>query len=208
MFDIYTLNKRRTWPERLESLKLNLLRLVVPIFLAAVATVIWCQCRRRDLHLPDGDREMFSTAVLVLAAVFAIAAALLLTGAWERSRMISRYILTHNKKAFMEIRDEKIPIAMHLLLAIVGLLVVVLLGAAEYKNPITGGFVIFSTSFAISLYFVVMADLQEPTRSVWFRRRIPPDWLTTDIDAYFETRVAVPEGSRPRPPAVVEPPNS
>jgi hypothetical protein len=128
---------------------------------------------------------MLGTAVLVHAAIFAIAAALILTGVWERSRDISRFVLARDKSSFMKIRDEKIPIAMHLVLAAFGTGVIVLLGAAHYPTAASGMLVMFTISFAMSLYFVVTLELQEPTTSVWFRARIPPEWLTEDVDHFF-----------------------
>jgi len=185
MLELWKLNPKRSWASRLASLRRNLLRLLLPLCLATLATVLWHQCHKRGWHVPSHAEAMLATGILVLAAIFAIAAALILDRIWERTRAISRYILTRNKRAFMEIRDEKMPIAMHLVLAASGLWVLVLLAAAEYPSSASGALVVFSSWFSMLLYFVVITDLQDPTTSVWFSSRIQPDWIEQDVDAYF-----------------------
>jgi hypothetical protein len=190
MLGLLQLNQWRDWPSRRASLRRNVLRVVPPAVLATVMTCVWYQCRKRGWHLPKDAEMMLGTAILVLAAIFAIAAAMVLNGTWERSQRIARYILTRNKRAFMVIRDEKLPIAMHLVLASFGLWVLILLGAAEYGDALSGGLIVFSTWFAMSLYFVVVIELQEPTKSVWLSARIPDEWLKESVDTYFKSRIA------------------
>jgi drug/metabolite transporter (DMT)-like permease len=182
----FSLNPKRDHASRIATLRRNSLRLLPPLLFAILTTAAWYCCYRLGWYLPHDAEAMLSTAIVVDAALFAIAAALILNGVWERSRNIARYVLKNDKQAFMEVRDEKIPIAMHLVLAVLGLGVLVMLAAAHYSSPAGGGLIMFATAFAMSLYFVVTLELQEPTTSVWFSMRIPEDWLREDVDKYFK----------------------
>jgi hypothetical protein len=187
MLYIFKLNSKRSWSSRLASLRRNSIRLSVAALFAALTTVAWHQCHRYGAHLPKGAEEMLGDAILVLAAIFAIAGAMILAGVWEHLREISRCVLMHDEEKFMLIRDERMPIAMHLVLAVSGLLVLVLLGAAEYPSSAHGAIIMFSTSFAMMLYFIVIGDLQHATNSVWFKTRIPKEWDENNVDEYFRS---------------------
>jgi hypothetical protein len=180
------LNPKRDQASRVATLQRNALRMLGPSLFAVATTGVWHVCHRLGWYFDKDAEVMLNTAIVVNAAIFAIAAALILNGVWERSRDIARYVLTRDKQAFMEVRDEKIPIAMHLVLGVLGVSVLVMLGAGHYPSTASGCLIMFATSFALSLYFVVTTELQEPTRSVWFETRIPEDWTTASVDAYFK----------------------
>lgn len=198
MLRIFALNKKRTRKDRWDSIKLNTARLIAPLVIAILATAIWWLCEWRGWYLPQKAEGMLGTATLVLAAIFAVAAALFLTGTWEHYQMIARCVLANDQRAFMQIRDEKMPIAVHLVLWISGLCVLILLGAAEYPTPAAGGVIIFVTAFAMSLYVFMIKDLQNPANSPWFVARIPPAWLEANVDVYFKT-MAAPQQAAPTP---------
>jgi hypothetical protein len=180
-------NPKRGWASRMVSLRRNLFLVLPPAVIAAVMTAAWYQFFRRGLHLPESVKEMLGTAIVVQAAIFAIAAAMVLNGTWERVRALSRHVLIRNQRGFMEIRDEKMPIPMHLVLAASGLSVLVLLGAAPYPDAWSGGIIVSSTWFVMSLYFMIVASLQNITSSVWIANRVPKDWLETEVDKFFST---------------------
>ena len=183
---LFRLNPKRDQASRVATLQRNALRLLWPSLFAVATTGVWHVCHRFGWYFDKDAEVMLNTAILVNAAIFAIAAALILNGVWERSRDIARYVLTKDKQSFMEVRDEKIPIAMHLVLGVLGVSVLVMLGAGHYPSTASGCLIMFTTSFALSLYFVVTTELQEPTRSVWFETRIPDDWTKASVDAYFQ----------------------
>ena len=180
-------NPKRGWASRLASLRRNVFLMIPPLVLAGLMTAAWYQFFSRGWHLPDTVKEMLGTAIVVQAAIFAIAAAMVLNGTWERLRTLSRHVLVRNQRGFMEIRDEKMPISMHLVLAASGLSVLLLLSAAHYPNVWSGAMVVFSTWFVMSLYFMVVAALQNVTSSVWIVNRVPDEWLALDVDEFFRT---------------------
>jgi hypothetical protein len=189
MFYIFRLNKRRTWASRWASLWRSSQLLLLSVLFATVATVIWHQCYKHGLHLPKGAEEMLGVATLVLAAIFAVAIAILLTAIWENLQQLSRCVLTRDQKQFMLMRDERMPFAILLVLAASGLFVLVLLGAAEYPSSSYGVIIMFSSSFVLMLCFAVVGSLQNAMASTWFRTRVPAEWLEQSADGYFQLDV-------------------
>lgn len=185
MFYIFSLNKRRTWASRRASLQRNAVRLMFSFGFATLTTVIWHQFYKAGIHLTEKTHEILGVAILVLAAIFAIAGAMILDGVWEHVQKMTRYVLTGNQRKFMLKRDERMPIAMHLVLGVAGLSVIALLGAADYPSSWSGIVIVFPTSCAMMLYFVVIGDMQDTTNSPWFEARVPKEWLKQDVDKYF-----------------------
>jgi hypothetical protein len=199
MLHLLATNPKRGWRSRLASLRRNFLLLLLPLLFAAVMTWAWVQFYPPGWHLPDGAKEMVGTAVVVQAAIFAVAAAMLLDGTWKRVQKLSRHVLAGDQRAFMLLRDEKMPIPMHLVLLGSGLSLIVLLSAAPYPDACSGALILFLTWFALSLYFMVVSALQNITASVWFTNRVPKLWLEEEVDKAFGTGFSEYENSEGQP---------
>jgi len=128
---------------------------------------------------------MLGTATLVVAAIFAVASAILLTAVWDNLHEASQCVLKRDQRQFMLMRDERMPFAVRAVLIVSGTSVVVLLGAAHYPSSLAGEFVMFSTAFVLTLCYLVVTTLQRVMVNPWFRERVPPDWLSQSADQYF-----------------------
>ncbi len=95
-------------------------------------------------------------------------------------------ILKRDKETFLCYRDDRIPIMIHLLILVMSLPVLIIISLLEYKSAWTGTTCVFFVSFALSLYWVVVTELQNPSKSLWFVERVPDEWLTIDIDMHFK----------------------
>ena len=82
-------------------------------------------------------------------------------------------------------RDERLPIALHLLVIFVSLPLLGMIGMIDYQNVPTGIFSVFAVSFILSAVWIVIKHLEDPSRSAWIAERIPADLLKTDIDEHF-----------------------
>jgi hypothetical protein len=187
----FRLNPRRGWRSRAASRR-HILRMVLPALLfATVVTLAWSELFTHDIHLEHHgqakDTDIIGFAIVVQAAIFAIAAAILLNGTWERIRALSRHVLKRDRAAFMELREEKMPIPMHIVLHGSGLSILMLLIIAPYSDPLHGAIIIFSTSFVVVLYTVVLRALQDVSKNVWIMNRVPKEWLQLNVDEYFGT---------------------
>ena len=186
LLQVFRLNPRRGWRSRLTSLCLNLMLLVPPVLLSAGMTYVWYKFVSK-WQVPEKAKDILGFAIVVQAAIFAIAAAMVLSGAWERVRMLSRHVLVRNQQGFMELRDERMPISMHFILGASALSVLMLLSVAPYPDDWSGIIIVSSTWFVMSLYFMVVGALQNILYSPWMWNRVPPAWRALDIDVHFRT---------------------
>ena len=82
--------------------------------------------------------------------------------------------------------DERIPIAMHLLLGACSIPLLAMIGLLEYKYFWSGAATVFVVCFSVSLYWIIATRLQNPSKSAWLAERVPAEWHTIDVDAHFE----------------------
>ncbi len=197
---LFDLNRDRSWESRWVSLKLNWNRARMPFFVALGVTLVWLFFRVLAWHPAEGAQGMLETAILLLAAIFAVPAGLILNQAWEHMQALSRCILTADEREFMIKRDEKLPFAIYSLLGVPGFAMLILISIAEYPTLAIGAIIVFSSWFTMIFYFVVIRDLQDPIASmVWFLERTPPEWRAPKVDDYFGLKVVEAENYSRRP---------
>jgi hypothetical protein len=180
-------NRRRGPATRTLSIRQHLVLALAPLVGASLATAAWYPLYQCGWHMSDEVTDIIASAIVLQAAIFAIAAAMVLNGTWERVRAISRHVLHRNERGFMELREEKMPISMHFILLVSGLSTLALLSAAPYPKAEEGMIVIFLSWLVMLMYFAVVSNLQNITRSPWMWHRIPKHWRDQDVDTYFKT---------------------
>jgi hypothetical protein len=167
--------------------------MVQPFLMAAITTYIWYCLHKAEIHFPKEDEGTLTTAVVAtLAITFSILAALVLNSIWEKYRQVVVCILRRDMETFLLYRDERIPIIIHILLASLSMPVIVMVMLLEYRSFWSGLASISSVSFAISVYWVVALELENPSKSLWLAERVPKDWLEKDIDAHFKLEKPAP----------------
>ena len=60
-----------------------------------------------------------------------------------------------------------------------------MIGMINYQNIATGIFSVFAVSFILSLFWIVIKHLEDPSRSAWIAERIPADWLESGYRRAF-----------------------
>lgn len=173
---------KRRW----RSFKRHALLLSQPLAATSLITVAWSFLWSRNIHLSGEDTETLTVAIInTLAIFFALIYAVILSTVWENFGKISICILKEDKEAFLLYRDERIPIMMHLLLGAVSLPLIAVIGLLEWHNYWAGFVAVSAVSFAILLFWIGAAELQDPRNSPWMAERIPPEWLEEDVDKRF-----------------------
>jgi len=74
----------------------------------------------------------------------------------------------------------------YLLIGALSLPLLGMIGCLEYEHLWAGFASVFSVAFVLALYWIVVVELQDPSKSPWFVERIPKEWLEEDIDQYFK----------------------
>lgn len=185
------LSKQGDLSRKWRSFKRHVVLLAQPIALALFATYLWQKLHTAGIHFPKADEASLTTAVIAtLAIAFSILAGLVLNSIWEKYQKVVICVLKRDMDCFLLYRDERIPIVFHLLLASLSLPIIVMVMLLEYSSVWSGGASTFVVTLAISVYWLVATQLQNPAKSLWFAERIPPDWLTVDIDEHFKLHQA------------------
>ncbi|MEN9561435.1 MAG: hypothetical protein RIQ56_708 [Candidatus Parcubacteria bacterium] len=156
-----------------------------PFIIATFVTVLWYQCYKRHWYFPHQAEVVLMGVVGFLAVLFAVAAGLIFIESWNRYRKIRLATFLGNRRLFSLNHGDSIPTIMHYALAGLGAPPLILVTFAHFPNAISGGAIVFSLWFGMCLYFIVTLELQDPSRSIWFRAEVPRLWLSGDVREYL-----------------------
>ena len=181
------LSKKNDFNRRRHSFKKHALIILKPFTIASLLVGIWYQFQKYGLHFSHEDEVALTGAIITtLAVAYAITATLVLSSIYEKCEKVVRCVFEKDKNTFLYYRDERIPIIIHLLLLTLAIMLIGMIIGLEYKHLWSGVAAVFSVSFALSLYSIVIIELQNPAKSLWLIERIPSVWLTVDVDEHFK----------------------
>jgi hypothetical protein len=161
-----------------------------PAFAALVMLVIWHYMRINNLYLEHSDLAL-TISMGLWGVIYGVGAALTVTYNWEKYRDISSSVVRIDKDRFLEKRDEKMPVMLHIWLGTMALSIELFLMLIKYENVWVGRLIIFDSSFFLCLNGLIALELDNPIRSIWFQKSIPPDWMTENVKKYFEKKFSV-----------------
>jgi hypothetical protein len=163
-------------------------RLVLWTFvLAALATAAWYGIWIRGYHLAEDDKDIIIGAIVTtLGVTYGILYSWVLGVIWEKYRKTVIAVLEQDQHTFLLYRDERMPILFHLLIGAVSLPLWGMIGMIAYKHVLTGALSVFAISVVLVLFWRIAVELENPSKGGWFLERIPTEWLTIDVDNYFE----------------------
>ncbi len=150
---------------------------------ALLITIAWYVIWTSGIHFAD-EADMDSI-ITTLGVTYGIIATWVLDTIWDKYKKVVVSTLHQDKDEFMLYRDERLPTARYFLVIFVSLPLLGMIGMIDYQNVPTGIFSVFAVSFILSLFWIVIKHLEDPSRSAWIAERIPADWLETDIDEHF-----------------------
>jgi len=172
-------DKRRKW----RSFKKNIALVGGALLSAVVITLTWYAAWTNGFHFAN-EADM-SAIITTLGVTYGIIATWVLDTIWDKYKKVVISTLHQNKDEFMLYRDERLPIALHLLVIFISLPLLGMIGMIDYQNIATGIFSVFSVAFILSLFWIIIKHLEDPSRSAWIAERIPADWLEADVDEHF-----------------------
>jgi hypothetical protein len=165
--------------------------IIKPACASVIMTIIWYYLMEpRAIYLKKSELPL-TIAATILGVVYGVIAAFVITYNWEKYRRMSLYVVTMNKDQFLTQRDEKMPIMFHILLGGMALVIQFLVMLIPYENTFAGILFISISAFFLCLIGLITLELDNPIRSIWFQKSIPPDWMTENVKTYFEKKVSV-----------------
>jgi hypothetical protein len=176
-------DKNRKW----RSFKRHTSLAVYAIGIAAFATVLWYVAWQHGYHFSGADELSLTGAIVTtLGVAYGITAALILNYVWEKYNKVVICVFERDRDTFLFYRDERMPIMIRLLLASISVPLIIMVGALDYTQVWSGAAAVFSVSLVLALYWIVATKLEDPAKSAWLAERIPPEWLTVDVDDHFK----------------------
>jgi hypothetical protein len=180
-------NPKRKW----RSFKRHALLLFEATSASVTATTIWYQCWVRGWYFSEDDKEIVVGVIIaMILAMFTVLMSWIFPSTWEKYQSFVLIAFTKDKDLFMRLRDERMPIAFHLLIGGVSVPPIVMIAFVPYKHMITGMATMLLTSFMIIMLWLVLNLIEHPLKSEWIRERIDDAWMTEDVDEYWKRRNA------------------
>jgi hypothetical protein len=159
--------------------------LLKPASVGLVMVIIWHLMHQYELYLEKSDLPMASI-LPILGIIYGFFAGLTINTVWGEYKKMATGVVTKNKDLFLQYRDEQIPIMLHILVGGIALVIQALIMLIDYKNTTTAEIFVFSSAFLLSLTAIIVVEFDEPQRSIWFKEKTPPEWLTINIEEYFD----------------------
>lgn len=101
----------------------------------------------------------------------------------QRHRNVNISIMKKDQETFLLYRQIRLPGLSKVLLGILSFFIVAVMSLMTFESWWTGPFVIFAVTFTLSAYWVVVTELEDPVRGVWFRNEVPREWLESEASA-------------------------
>ena len=160
------------------KVRLYLSILFYPSMASILAAGLWYLLFfRRGFDVGKSDETaLTNTLIPVLAAFHSILAAAVLSKVWEEFKLIRRCVQTQDEAGFFRCLQDRIPPAIHVLLAVMSIIIVVGTMLVHYDNSGAGLLVVGTISFVLTLYWRVATNLDNPLCGVWYVNEIPPAW--------------------------------
>ena len=170
---------------KLPEVKSHCRILVTPVLASSGAALAWYFVFfRLRINVGKADEvALTNTLIPVLATFHAILAAAVLSKVWEEFKQIRRCIYDGNEKGYVECLRDRIPMTIHLLLAVMSFLIVACSMLVEYQHACAGLLVVGGLAFVLSLYWEVATNLDNPVTGVWYVDRIPASWRKENNDS-------------------------
>lgn len=135
-----------------------------------------------------GEPIMFIILPLV-GFMYVIFASVAVGSVFEQYRNVSKSVVQQDVDTFLLYRDEQLPIMMHILIGAPSIILVAAVMLFNYgPQHWAGAATIFSVSFMLVLVWVIATELDDFSKSIWFREKIPPRWYEIDIETYFSKK--------------------
>jgi membrane associated rhomboid family serine protease len=155
-----------------------------PAAVGIVFVIIWYCMQKYNLYLIKSDLAL-SLGVSLLGIVYGVMSALVINSNWDKYKALSLSVVRQDKENFLEQRDEKMPIMLHILLGGMALALQIFFMIIKYENKWAGSLCVFNSAFFLCLIGLIALELDNPVRSIWFQKSIPPQWLEEDVKNYF-----------------------
>ena len=165
---------------------------IKPLLVGLFCSLIWRFIIHRFNLSFDKDAENPILFIIIAFSSFtyAIFAGYAVNAVLSDYKEISKAVVENDVDTFLVYRDEQLPIMMHLLLGIISLFITTFTMLFPYHGTKEGTAAVFSVSFLLFLFYVIVTELDDYYHSIWFKEKIPESWYKIDITEHFKKKNA------------------
>lgn len=162
-----------------------------PIVLSVLSTGIWIVLKilGLDQYIEGDEGAMASGTIAFLGIIYALLTAFTTATVWSQWLAVKKAVETYKaaKKAgdetamaqahqkFILNKDKRIPGTLKLILLMFSIFAVLGFYLLYFRNPLPGGFAIFTATMAASGLWGLIMDLDDPFTGVW-NVEVPEEW--------------------------------
>lgn len=108
---------------------------------------------------------------------------------WGEYKAMRTAVKRYDLDTFMDLRDEELSALIRYgLIAPISFAFLSGFLVLKYSSPKTGGTIVFSVAFFLTLMYVVVRAIDDPCSGLWHIKGIPDEWLEIDPKAYRAQR--------------------
>lgn len=131
-----------------------------------------------DTHFHAEDRELVITGPLALLAILhSIIAGHMFMDVLRRNREVRACVIKEDKQTFQINWEVRLPGFAKFFLACLSTILVLFVSLINFHSEWTSDLSVFSVTFVLSTYWVMITELEDPVNSAWFDIEIPTEWL-------------------------------
>jgi hypothetical protein len=187
------LSRKNDPMRRLKSFWRHFTLSIQALALSIGAVIAWSAVRNADIHFSRED-DIFITCLFGgMFIAWSVMTGCLFNMVNEKHRKIVQSILMNEERTFMIYRDERMPIVMHMFLGATSISMLILAAGMDFNSYWTGVISISILTFCLSIFWLIIAQLDNPALSPWFMERIPKRWLTQSVDEHFGLKEQIEE---------------
>lgn len=180
------MSEKNNWRKQLNSIFRHCCLVIKPLAISAFTTALWYFFKGYFFCFDKCDEAVIvGAAVSTLGVAYGVLAAVIFGSVWSRFRKIAILTLKDDREGFLLIRDERVPLIVHIFLVSLSIAIVSIMMLVDYRNVESGAVTISILTFTLALCWFMLAELEEPAKSPWFEDRIPEEWMTADVDKEF-----------------------
>jgi len=141
-----------------------------------------------NIHFNELSKEPIMLVVLPLVGfMYVIFASVAVGSVFEQYKRVSKCVIRKDLDNFLLYRDEQLPLMMHILVGAPSVIIAAFVALLDYHHDVMGGMAgVFAVTFMLVLVWVITTELDDFSKSIWFREKIPRKWYEVDIEEHFK----------------------
>jgi hypothetical protein len=179
------------WNRKWVTVRRHLPIVLKPLIAGLVLMAAWrLWLYPNGMHFGKESVEPIMLVVLPLVGfMYVIFASVAVGSVFDQYKKVSKCVVRKDLDSFLLYRDEQLPIMMHILVGAPSIILAAFVMLLDYSHDTLGGMAgVFAVTFMLVLVWVITTELDDFSKSIWFREKIPTKWYEIDIEKHFNKK--------------------